>query len=57
MKIEEFQLGANNKMNWEQRLILHNLWLDSIHRELKEKMETKEIIEILNESDLEKEKM
>lgn len=41
MKVEDWQTGNESKINSLQRGLLNQQWLDSIHKELKEKLEDK----------------
>jgi len=54
--IQEFQLGELTKMSWQERLILHNQWLKSMHQDLQEQINKKNTYSILTEEELEKEK-
>lgn len=58
MKIEEWQLGEESKIKFNERNILHSEWLNNIHKDLDNKIINKNIsTEILTEQNLEKEKM
>jgi hypothetical protein len=55
--IQEFQLGEESKVKWEDRLILHKLWLQKNHRDIQKKIKEKNKTESELPYDLEKEKM
>jgi hypothetical protein len=46
MRLEEFQKGSNTKMTSLQRLNAHNEWLERMHQEIKNKILTKNLIEL-----------
>jgi hypothetical protein len=46
MKLQEFQKGNNSKMTSLQRLNAHNEWLEQMHKEIKDKLLTKNLIQL-----------
>lgn len=58
MIIEEWQKGNEISIPTNERIMLHQEWLNNIHKEIKEKIESKkEITYILSNEEIEKEKM
>ncbi len=43
--MEEWQKGPNSKLSSEERANLHKIWLENIHKLLKEELNKKEIKE------------
>lgn len=39
--MEEWQKGSNSKLTSEERQILHKLWLEKSHKEIREKIKPK----------------
>lgn len=58
MTKKEWQKGSESTISTNERIILHQEWLNNIHKDIKEKIESKkEITYILSNEEIEKEKM
>lgn len=58
MEQQDWQQGSKSTLTNTERIIAHQEWLKKIHKEIKEKIESKkEKNYILTEEEIEKEKM